>query len=68
MMNKISKKNKYLMVTLFLNLLIILPIFYYLMYKIFEYINASELMWFLFWTYVPFSIISNILIKIADME
>ena len=63
-----NRKNKYLIVTLFLNILLILPIFYYLMYKIFEYIKASELMWFLFWAYVPLSIISNILIKIADME
>lgn len=30
-----------------------LPIWFYLLYKILEAVNASELMWFLFWIYVP---------------
>ena len=34
-----------------------LPIWFYLMYKILEMIQATELMWFLFWVYIPFSII-----------
>ncbi len=30
-----------------------LPIWLYLIYKILVLVNATELMWFLFWVYVP---------------
>ena len=32
------------------------PIWYYLLYEILVYIHASQLMWFLFWVYLPVSI------------
>ena len=35
---------------------ITMPIWYYLVYQILVRVEASELMWFLFWVYVPFSI------------
>lgn len=34
-----------------------LPIWFYLVYQILERVNASELMWFLFWVYMPVNIV-----------
>jgi hypothetical protein len=35
---------------------ITLPIWYYILYQILKSIQASELTWFLFWVYLPFSL------------
>ena len=32
---------------------IVFPIWFYLLHQVLVRINASELMWFLFWVYVP---------------
>lgn len=42
--------------------LIVMPIWYYLFYKILVAIEASELMFFLYWIYLP----AGILIKVID--
>ena len=47
-------------------LLVVLPIWYYLVYKILEAINASELLWFLYWIYFPAGVFVAILTKIAE--
>lgn len=47
-------------------LLITTPIWFYLLYKILEAVNASELMWFLYWVYLPFSFIASVVYKIYD--
>lgn len=41
-------------------------IWYYLLYKVLEAVNASELMWFLYWIYLPAGIIATILGKLAE--
>lgn len=40
-----------------------LPIWLYLLYQILESVNANELMWFLYWVYVPVTLIVSALIK-----
>jgi hypothetical protein len=40
---------------------ITIPIWFFLMYKVLQAINAGELMWFLYWVYVPFSVVVNII-------
>jgi hypothetical protein len=45
-----------------------LPIWFYLFYKILETVNASELMWFLYWIYVPTALLASILSRIAEGE
>ena len=35
--------------------LITLPIWLYLVYKILQMVGATELMWFLYWIYIPAS-------------
>ncbi len=49
-----------------LTLCVTMPIWYYLLYKILIAINASELMWFLFWIYIPIGFICGIINKIAE--
>ena len=40
----------------------------FLTYKVLVHIEATELMWFVFWTYVPVVIISAILMKVVENE
>ncbi|MCK5293889.1 MAG: hypothetical protein KAJ49_04505 [Arcobacteraceae bacterium] len=58
--------NKWKTISLVLGLTTYLPIWFYLMYKILQYIEASELMWFLFWIYLPVTIIITIISKIGE--
>ena len=43
--------------TLLFRFLIVLPIWYYLLYQILVRVEATELMMFLFWVYVPLDFI-----------
>lgn len=49
-----------------LMLLVSTPIWYYLLFKILKAIEATELMWFLFWVYIPIVIIATFLVQIAE--
>ena len=49
-----------------LTLLITVPIWVYLIYQIMVRVQASELMWFLFWIYVPAHILANVIFKVAN--
>jgi len=40
-----------------------LPIWLYLLYQILESVGANELMWFLYWVYVPVSLMVSGLMK-----
>ena len=60
------KKVKIVMASL--AVLITLPIWFYLLYKILVAVNATELMWFLYWIYLPFAIFVTILQRIADTK
>ena len=48
------KKSK--VIAALLAVFIILPIWFYLIYYILSAVGASQLVWFLFWVYVPVSI------------
>lgn len=41
------------------------PIWYYLLYKILEGVNATELMWFLYFIYVPVALFGGVIQQIA---
>ena len=45
---------------------ITLPIWFYVLYQILEAIQANELTWFLYWVYVPFSILIGIVSKFIE--
>lgn len=49
-----------------LSLFLSLPIWIYLQYKVLVIIGATELMWFLFWIYVPVTILSLMLAKLVE--
>ena len=49
-------------------LFITLPIWFFLLYQILVRIDASELMFFLFWAYVPFSIFVGVVAKLTGDE
>ncbi len=55
-------------ITYTFSLAVTLPIRIYLFYMILKMINTTELMWFLFWVYVPFTVLISILMKIVDEE
>lgn len=47
-------------------LLVTTPIWYYLLFQILVRVDASELMFFLYWIYVPFGIFASILAKLTE--
>lgn len=47
-------------------LLVVLPIWYFLLYRILDAVHANELMWFLYWVYVPAGLLVQGLIKVAE--
>jgi hypothetical protein len=49
-------------------LLISAPIWYYLLYQILVRVNASELMFFLYWVYMPVAILASIIGKISESK
>lgn len=51
-----------------LMLLVTVPIWYYLLYKILEIVKATELMWFLYWIYLPVGVLALVLKAIVDRE
>lgn len=55
-------------ITGIISVLVVMPIWYYLLYKILIAIGASELMWFLFWIYLPLGILTQILVKITNSD
>ena len=52
----------------FLAIFLVLPIWFWLMYQILVRVDASELMWFLYWIYVPASLASAVLTKLLEAD
>ena len=50
------------------SIMITLPIWFYLFYQVLIRVNASELMFFLFWVYVPSSIFIAMVVKISEND
>lgn len=44
------------------------PIWFYLLYKILEAVNATELMWFMYWIYLPATTLSLVIAKLSGDE
>lgn len=49
-----------------LSIFVVMPIWYWLVYQILKRVDASELMFFLFWVYLPVGILIQILTKLAE--
>jgi ABC-type multidrug transport system permease subunit len=48
------------------SVMVIGPIWYYLLYKILQAVDASELMWFLYWIYLPTAFFMGVLNSIIS--
>lgn len=46
--------------------LLALPIGFYLQFWMISQLNADRLIWFLFWTYIPLSVIIQIIAKVIE--
>lgn len=55
--------NKLKMINAIIMVLVPLPIWVYLMYQIMVRVQATELMWFLFWVYAPVTVVTGIIAK-----
>lgn len=53
------------LVTGLIALCVVLPIWYVLLYYILQSVNASDVMWLLYWIYVPVGIFISILGEIV---
>ncbi len=51
-----------------LGLFVTMPIWYYLLYQIMVRVNATELMWFLYWIYLPVALLTHVLTKLSEKE
>jgi hypothetical protein len=51
-----------------LSVFVYLPMWLYLIYQIMLRVQATELMWFLFWIYVPVSILTAALTRLTEGE
>jgi hypothetical protein len=45
-----------------------LPLWLGIMYKVLETIEASELLWFMFWIYVPVSVLVSGISRLLDND
>ena len=44
---------------------VVIPIWFYLMFSILSRVGATDVMWLLYWVYVPISALASILIELA---
>jgi hypothetical protein len=53
---------------LILGICVVQPIWLYLLYQILVRVEASELMWFLYWIYLPAAIVSLTAATLLEQE
>jgi hypothetical protein len=58
--------SKTKLVRALLTLFVVLPIWFFLLYSVLVRVDASELMWFLFWVYMPVTVFARVLADLAD--
>jgi hypothetical protein len=51
-----------------LGIFVTLPIWFFILYRILDAIKAGELVWFLYWVYVPVNLLAAFLIKIGEKD
>lgn len=57
--------NKARVISALLSLFVSLPIWFWLIYQILLRVDASELMFFLFWVYVPVTVFAQLLAELS---
>lgn len=51
-----------------LGLFVVLPIWYFLLYRVLASVNATEVMWLLYWIYIPIGVLVQVLTKLAEAD
>lgn len=51
-----------------ISVFIAIPIFAYLSYEVLTLVHATELMWFLFWIYIPAIIVTSTIAAAVDKK
>lgn len=49
-------------------LCVTLPIWFFLLYRVLQAVDASELMWFLYWIYLPANVIVSAVVTMLGKE
>jgi len=49
-----------------LAIFVVMPIWFYLLYKLLELSGATDVMWLLYWVYVPVGLFTSALAKITE--
>jgi len=62
----VTKKGALKAISGILGLVVVMPIWYYLLYQLLVAAQASDLMWFLYWVYLPVGIVVAVLGKIVE--
>ena len=60
------KMKSMAVIALLLSLCIVLPIWFYLLHVILTAISADSLAWFLYWAYLPITVIVTVIGKILE--
>jgi hypothetical protein len=60
-----TNKSRLGCVNALVSIFVVGPIWWWLLYQILKRVEASELMWFLFWVYVPFGLFARVLAEIG---
>lgn len=50
-----------------LSIFVTAPIWYFLLYKILQLVGATDVMWLLYWVYLPVCVMVQIIAKLADV-
>ena len=66
-MRTLTDKQKIGCIVAPLQFLIVAPIWYYLLYRILGAVGATNVMWLLFWIYVPVAAVTTVVWKIAEV-
>lgn len=51
-----------------LSVVVIAPIWYYLLYRVLESVQATPVMWLLYWVYLPVALLCGIINKLLELE
>lgn len=62
-----SKKGLRILVVL-VGSIVVLPIGFYLQFRTLQMVGATNVMWLLFWTYVPVTLLVQVIVKTIEED
>ena len=49
-----------------MSICIVMPIWYYLLYQVLVRVDATDVMWLLFWVYIPVTVVVGVATKFLE--